>query len=251
MTDIYTSSADALEVSISRERDLTVTTYVSAPPHRSAGNAKDIHEFLSLVAAAYEDWEQRNSRPVASWVPIKYIRPKEHAEGPDANSDVILFTLISRDRRNMTPDGQRKPRGPASRQQIEDPDDPTNLITISGQFRDNIVEFKVLSIHSKNANRLAVDFERFMEAYTWYFTEQGVNRVWYDSRQKDEILEIGASEYSVRPIRYLIQTELLYKEIDKKLTKILVDFDIGSQLNTTVIDEETGLKEHSIDHGSA
>jgi len=177
------------------------------------------------------------------------MRPKEFIESPDAPSNVILFHVISRKRFNNTPDGQRRPRTPQTREQFTDPDDDTNIVTLLGQKREHIVELEVWATHSKKANEIALQFEGYMEAYDWYFTSKGINRVWFEERTEDRIETIGATEWSVRPLRYQVITELIYKDTDKKLGTITVRHDSGSKLKTTEVNAETGLVEHSIDRG--
>jgi hypothetical protein len=241
----------AIRIDIDTEKGLTVRTDSGvARAHGKSGDySKDINGFLDLVAEAWEDFQNRYAVPRANWVPVKYMRPKEFVETPEQQSNVILFKLISRKRFNSTADGERRARTPATREEFTDPDDDTNIITLLGQKRENMIEFEVWSTHSKKANEVALQFEGFMEAYDWYFTSKGINRVWFEERMEDRIEETGATEWSVRTLRYQVTTELIYKETDKKLGTITVRHDSGSKLKTTVVNEETGLKEHSIDRG--
>lgn len=242
---------NGLRIDIDRETGLTVRKApgVARAHSKSGDNAKDIDLFLNLVSEAWEDFQNNNSIPTANWVPVKYIRPKELVESPDGPSDVILFKVIKRRRFNNTPDGDRRPRKPELREQIDDPDDDTNTLSIFAQKRENLVEFAIWSTHSKKANQLALQFECFIEAYEWYFTSKGINRVWFEERTEDMVEETGATEWSVRPIRYHVITELIYESTNKKLNTITVRHDSGLKMKTTDIDTETGLVEHSIDRG--
>lgn len=242
---------NGLKIDIDREIGLKIRNApgVSREHSKSGGFSKDINGFLELVAEGWEDFQNRYAVPQANWIPIKYMRPKEFVESFDEQSAVILFHVVSRKRFNSTADGQRRPRRPEVREQLVDPDDNTNIVTLLGLKRDHIVEFEIWSTHSKKANEAALQFEGYMEAYEWYFTSKGVNRVWFEERTEDRVVEIGGTEWSVRPIRYSITTELIYKDTDKKLGTITVRHDSGSKLKTTVINAETGLNEYSIDRG--
>lgn len=245
--------ANPITIDIDREYGLTITKgplgAVARDHSKSGDYSKDINSFLDLVAEAWEDFQNRYGIPAANWVPVKYISPKEFVENFTSQSNVILFKVLSRKRFNSTSDGERRPRTPEIREQFEDPDDDNNIVTLSGMKRENIVEFTVWSKHSKKANQLALEFEGFMNAYVWYFTSKGLNRVWFEERKEDRVEVTGATEWSVRTLIYQVTTELIYKETDKKLSQITVRHDTGSKLKTTTINEETGLKEHSIDRG--
>lgn len=243
---------NGLRIDIDREIGLTVrttSTGVGREHSKSGGYAKDISGFIQLVHDGWEDFQNRYAVPRANWIPIKYMNPKEFVEKFDEQSNVILFRVISRKRFNSTPDGERRARTPEVREQFTDPDDDTNIVTLLGQKREHIVEFAIWSKHSKKANEAAEQFEGYMEAYGWYFTSKGINRVWFEERTEDRIEEIGGTEWSVRPIRYQVITELIYKDTDKKLGTITVRHDTGSKLKTTEVNAETGLMEHSIDRG--
>lgn len=238
-------------VDIQREEGVTIRTKADQERHKSEDKSKDIDGFLDLVAEAWEDYQNRYGVPTNQWVPVKYTRPKETVESPDAPSTVILFKLKSRKKGNMTPDGERLQQTPSYREEIPDPNDDENTITLLGLKRDNWVEFEIWSTHSKKANQIAIDFEGFMQAYDWYFTSKGINRVWFDERKEDTVVETGGTEWSVRTLQYLVITELIYKQVDKKLKLITVRHDTGSKLKTETINATTGLLEHSIDRGTS
>ena len=239
----------AIKIDIDRHVGLKIQTKKGVERHKSGDKARDIDDFLNLVSDAWEDYQNRFAVPVPTWVPVKYMRPKEFIESPDGPSDVILFKLNSRKRFNSTSDGQRRPRTPSVREEIADPDDSENTLTVSTLKRENIVEFQIWSVHSKKANQVALQFEAFMQAYDWYFTSKGINRVWFEQRTEDRVVETGATEWSVRTLEYLVITELIYKEVDRKLQLITVRHDSGSKLKSTTINAKTGLLEHSIDRG--
>lgn len=239
-----------VKVNYQREEELTLQTKRGQEIHRSADRARDIDDFLDLVAEAWEDYQNRFAIPRANWVPVKYMRPKEFIESFDEPSHVILFKVHSRKRFNSTPDGQRRARVPAVRETITDPDDETQAVTFASLKRENMVEFEVWATHSKKANELALQFEAFMQAYDWYFTDKGINRVWFEERLEDRIETTGATEWSVRTLRFQVITELIYKEVDKKLQLISIRYDAGGKLKSETLDAETGLMEHSIDRGT-
>lgn len=244
---------NGLKIDVDREVGLTIQSAPSvARAHSKSGDySKDINGFLDLVADGWEDFQNRYAIPTANWIPVKYMRPKEFVESPEEQSNVILFHVVSRRRFNSTADGQRRARTPAVREQFTDPEDDTNIVTLLAQKRENIVEFEIWSTHSKKANEIALQFEGFIEAYDWYFTSKGINRVWFEERTEDRIEETGATEWSVRTLRYQVTTELIYKETDKKLDTITVRHDSGSKLKTVEVNAETGLVEHSIDRGES
>ena len=244
---------NGLKIDIDREVGLKIRTApgVGRAHSKSGGYSKDINGFLDIVNDGWEDFQNRYSVPVANWIPVKYMRPKEFVESPDMPSSVILFHVVSRKRHNNAPEGQgeRRPRNPQQREEFTDPDDENNMITLLAQKREHLVQFEIWSTHSKKANEAALQFEGYMEAYDWYFGSQGINRVWFEERTEDRVEEIGGTEWSVRPIRYTVITELVYKDTHRKLGTITVRHDTGSKLKITEIDAETDLNEYSIDRG--
>lgn len=246
-----TDSEDTIIVKLRSERGLKIRTIEGVPKHRSANNNKDIHEFLLLVAEAWTDYQFRYNIPLALQVPVKYVSAKEHTEPESGGGDtVILFKLLSRKRANMSPDGERRPQDVMFMEEKQDPDDPTNLIHIYSMRRDNMVEFTVLSRHSKDANRIAMSFEEFMHAYKWYFKDMGINQLFFESRDEDKSFMVGPTEYQLRSLKFNVRTEMLFRREFRKLDDITILYDTGSKLKTTVINSETGLKEQEIDRGS-
>lgn len=245
-------AVDTPTVDIAKQEGVTIRTIDDVPKHKSADNTRDIDTALQIIADAWEDYQNRWGISRSKWVPVKYIRPKEFVESADGDAgDVILFKMISRKRFNTTPDGERRPWKPQIREQKDNPDDSTEIISIYGAKRENLVEFQVYSRHSRRANELVMMFDEFIHAYTWYFLERGVNRIYFEDRIEDKVDEIGATEFSVRTLRYMIVTEMLYREIDKKLQTITLRYDVGSKMKTEVLNESTGLQEHSIDRGQS
>jgi hypothetical protein len=235
-----------IKIAIDREVGLALYDKTKREKARSGGYSKDIDEFLELVSEAWEDFQNRNSVPFSQWIPIKYTSPKEFLESPDSRSDVILFKLKNRRRFNSSPGGERREHGTSVREEIDDPEDSNNTITILGRKRENIVEFEIWGTHSKRANQTALKFEGFMHAYDWYFTDKGINRVWFEQRTEDRLVETGGTEWSVRTLQFLVTTELIYKEVDRKLELITVRHDTGSNIKTETIDESSGLQKRTI-----
>lgn len=241
----------AITVDVKVEKGLTITKTKTQPRHRSGAKATDIDEFLGLVAEAWEDYQNRNAVPRSRFIPIKYMHPKEFIEEINASSqsDVIVFHIVNRRRWNTTADGERRPRSPELREIKDDPNNENCTISIFAEKRENTVEFAIWSRYSKNANSSIMRFESFMEAYDWYFAEKGNNRVWFEERLEDKTEVIGGTEFAVRPLRYLVITELIYKEIDKKLRRIFVRFDSGLKLNAEeTISNGIEIETLSIDH---
>jgi len=252
MPVIWTSDReDDIQLKFRIENGLTIVTKqgVNRRHSKSDDQVRDIDELPQFIHDAYEDYQNRNGVSRAKWVPVKYMAPKEAIESQDTQSDVVLMRVVSRERFNTSVDGDRRPRNPLLRETVEHPDDSNMFLKIYGMKRTNMVEFSVYSTHSKRANMLAIDFERFMHAYKFYFTARGFNRVLFEDRGEDTIKEIGATEFHIRPIQFRVDTEMLYFEVSAKLQEIILKYDVGSKLKTTVLDEATVTERHEIDRG--
>lgn len=243
-------SSNLPDIVLDKEDGLVVREVRGVAIHRSAADAKEINGFLDLVSDAIADYQRRLGIASGSTVTVKYITPREYLESPDEGHDIILFKLISRDRWNTTADGTRKPWRPSQRATATDPSDDTNIITIFNEVKENLVEFAVYSKHSKRANDLALFFERFMSAYSWYFKEMGIKDLRFEHREEDRTVTIGNDEFAMRPIRYRVFTELITQEVNKKIQVINIQYDVGNKLQSTKTSDIPLIIEHSIDHGA-
>lgn len=236
-------------VSVNKETGLVVR-HAEVPKHRSAGTTKDINQFLELVSAAFSDFQRRIGVAADKQVTVKYITPREYVESPDNGLDIVLFKLIRRYLWNSSNTTKRTPTRPTYHAQIPDPNDPNLRISEYIDKRDNDIEFTVYSKHSKRANDLAIMFENFMRAYTWYFKEMGIDQINYLERLEDEVKMIGNDEFSIRPIRYTVTTQSVVQETTRKISEIKIDYDIGLLMQSKTTSEDPEVVEHSIIHGS-
>ena len=242
--------ANLPDVQLSRQDGLVVREVTGVPRHRSAGDAKEITDFLDLVNDALLDYQIRLGIATTKRVGVQYITPKEYLESPDQGHDVVLFKLISRERWNTTTDGERRPWKPIRVASADDPNDPNNYITIYSEVRENIVEFAVYSKHSKRANELATFFERFMTAYTWYFKDMGIKNLYFETRTEDSTEVLGNDEFAIRPLRYMVFTDLITQEVDRKIQVINIQYDVGNRLKVEEVSTIPWILEYSIDHGA-
>jgi hypothetical protein len=236
-------------VGIRRVKDITVRDTESLPALRSGRGAVDIDGFLDLVSLSLDDFQRRTGRSTGDRMSIVQQWPKEGVETPDEGQNLVLFRVISRKPQNTTNEGTRRKWKPTERLTIPHPDDPTNqTLKVYSMRYDHIVEFRVSSPHGARANELALLFEEAMLAYAWFLKEMGVQDVQYSERREDAIEKIGGTELHVRPIRYFVRTEDITQETTRRITDILIHFDEGPALETTVVNDYHGIEDHQAFH---
>lgn len=226
----------------------TVRTIAELPPTVSAGGAKDLDEFIDLLAVALVDYQKRLSIAPAERLLVREEYPKDEVESPDRGISLALFKVVSRMYRNTTNDGVRRPRRPTHRETINHPDDSTLRLQVFALEMDNVVEIKIVSPHAKRANELALFFEKFMLAYAWYFKEMGIADLFYEERLTDMIEVIGGNELHVRPLRYCVRTQIVSQEVTRSIDEVLVHYDTGPALRSEQINETYGVVDHTIVH---
>jgi len=237
-----------LKVSVNEVRGTTVTHVGSIPPAQSAGQAKDLNEFIDLAAIALVDYQRRLGIVESERLVLREAYPKDPVESPDRGIGLALFRVISRKFMNTSNDGERRPRRPTTRESVSHPDDPTLMLTVCAQEMDNIVEFRVVSPHAKRANEMALLFERFIMAYTFYFRDMGLAHIYFMERLEDTIEVIGGNELHVRPLRFYVRTQVITQQIAKLIDEVLVEYDTGPLLRTEKINEQYDIENYSVKH---
>lgn len=224
----------------------TVRTVDRVPRLKSGDIAKGIDVFLDLVAVGLQDYQRRIARSSGDKLVVREQWPKDPVENPDKGLNLAVFRVISRKPSNTTNEGERRPWRPRQIEQIEHPDDTGLVLTVFSMRYDHEVEFMVASPHAKRANELALLFEDFMMAYSWFLKEAGVQEVHYLERREDKIETINGNELYIRPIRFFVRTEDITQETAKKISEVIIHFDDGPALKTTVLNKLYGIKDHEV-----
>ncbi len=87
-----------------------------------------------------------------------------------------------------------------------------------------------------------------MLASTWFYKEMGVSEVHYIERREDKLQTIGGQELYLRPIRYFVRTEDIIQEEKARIDEILIHYDVGPALKTTVQNAYHGIEDHEAHH---
>lgn len=194
---------------------------------RSHGTAKSLLGFYTLVEQALHDYQLREGVPLEKH--IIYT-----AEDPDvtAVTETIAYGLIRRGPGNFGKgqpfDGSTKNLRPIQRETVEDKENPDYKQTILGYVHDNIVRFICWSRTSDTANKRAKWFEEFMSDYNWWFTLQGVKRVFYSGQGQDLNIDIGGNKWRGRPIDFYVATEDIRIFSEKRFEEIVLNLRVTS-----------------------
>lgn len=233
-------------IGIHKVRGTIVRGIASMPPHWSAGQAKDLDEFIDLAEHALRDYQKRLGISSGEQLVLREEYPKDPVEAPDVGLNLAVISVVSRKLTNTTNDGERRPWRPREVETVEHPEDSSLFLTTLVLEMDNVVEIRIMSPHAKRANEWALFFERFVLAYSWYFKEMGIAQIQFDERREDTIEKIGGEELHVRPLRFFVRTQIVTQKVARKIDEILVHYDVGPLLRHEVTDEQYGVSEFSV-----
>lgn len=239
-------STTGLNLTIQRVPGLRVRTQDYIPPQKSVGPSKDVDEFLVLVNDALQIHQENLNLDRTHRLSVRAAWPKDPVEQIGQGLSVVAMRVINRRPANMSPDRERRQLKPRFREVTKHPTDPKLRIVISTLPLDNIVEFRVMSSDCSTADDWALFFERFMQSWTFYFKDAGIQEVRFEERMADTIEVIGGSDIYIRPIRFFVRTELVSQAVAHRIDEVRVEMDGGLALNTEIIDPELGISDHFV-----
>ena len=236
-------------VSVAKVPGLAIRSQNAAdiPAQRSLGTAKDIDDLLPMIDAALREHQKRLAIEPSKWLAVTAFWPKNPVDCPDKTAARVVMRVANRRQANMANDTTRHQRKPIFKEARKDPNDPNSQVQVQSLWRDNVIEFRVMSSDQSRADDMALFFERFMESWYWYFRDQGIQNIYFDERLEDRIEVIGGAEVYIRPIRYQVRTEIIFQSRASTLRDIRVQFDDGLAAKETVVDEELGISDYSVD----
>jgi hypothetical protein len=243
------SAVSGVQVTTDKVPGLKIRTqnWMASPPQTSLGTAKDIDALLPLIDAALKAHQERLAIDPAKRLVASSFWPKDVVDRADKATARVVMRLFNRRKGNFSNDGTREQRRPMHKETRPDPKDPSRMITVQSLWRDNTIEFRVMSADQSRADDMALFFELFMEAWNWYFHDKGIQDLRFEERLEDRIEVIGGTEVYVRPLRYHVRTETIYQTASRTLSDIRVQFDDGLTGKETVVDEELGISDYSVD----
>lgn len=229
-----------------RTKGLVVTTQDYIPPHRSQAMNRELHDFFELIVPALQEHQDRDGIPRDRQLKFRMIKAKDPIDKVDTDISMVVARVISRKPWNTSPDRERRVLRPQQREVFQHPDKSNFLVIQQGMVYENIVEFRVTSADASKAIENAYFFEQFMYGWLFYFKDLGVKNIWYRGWEEAEVEEIGGQEFYVYPIRFAIETETLYHSVQSKIQEVTLEYDVGEEITTEVINQELGIKKHSI-----
>lgn len=199
---------------------------------RSPHPAVDIDGFYSLVGEALRVYQLAEGKAedrlliyTEEYPPVQYERE--------------TITVRLRDRApgvmgKAAPQGTPRELKPTVREVYDDPTLPRYQIWELGWMRDNVIEFCIWSQTNKEANKLALWFEDFMNANMWFFRSRGVNQLYFQGRDAD--FNIIDKRLVGRPLTYFVRTERITQLREKVLEEIVVNLTVTDDVNATLSD---------------
>lgn len=199
---------------------------------RSPHPAVDIDGFYSLVGEALRVYQLAEGRAedklivyTEEYPPVQYVRETITVRLRDRGPGVMG---------KSAPMGKPRELKPTVRDVYDDPILPRYQIWELGWMRDNIIEFTMWSQSNKEANKMALWFEDFMNANMWFFRSRGVNQLYFNGR--DEDFHILDKRLVGRPLTYFVRTERITQLREKVLEEIVVNLTVTTDQEATLDD---------------
>jgi hypothetical protein len=115
------------------------------------------------------------------------------------------------------------------REEVTDPNNPGYNIATLGYWYDNTIRLTCWARTNKRANKRADWLESLMMEYMWFFTAEGISRIFYLGRQGDTYKEIDGNKWYGRPLDYFARTEKIITLSEKQIEEILVKRTLATQ----------------------
>lgn len=264
--DQYLAPSGAFRSNVVRELKETLTHDVNdfayniylrqtqAERLRSRENAASIKDFIRIIYQSLRilDPEIQFVPAFPDWV----IDTDKSIKVPVATSPrkTITWSLIRREPGTIDahPFGARKEIKARVREEliavpdfdknIDDPNTIFRLYTSRGQWFDNLMQFDIWSKSAWEAEQLVEFFEDFMFDYQGMFLENGINKMYYFSRVRDETILKWRNGLQNRSLIYYIRSERVSIREVFPIKRI----DIKAQFRTLLPSEVTGAEKELI-----
>lgn len=199
---------------------------------RSPFPAVDIDGFYSLVNEAMRVYQLAEGRAEDRLIIFSEEYPPENYE-----REMVTVRLIDRGPAVMSksaPQGSPRELKPTVREVYDDPVLPRYQIWELGWMRDNIIEFCIWSQTNKEANKIALWFEDFMNNNMWFFRSRGVNQLYFNGRDNDFV--ILDKRLVGRPLTYFVRTEKITQLREKVLEEVVVNLTVTNDQEAELSD---------------
>lgn len=199
---------------------------------RSPYPAVDIDGFYDLVGDALREYQLAEGKAedrlmiyTEEYPPEDYVRETVTVRLRDRAPGVMGKTA---------PQGSPRNLKPTVREVYDDPVLPRYQIWELGWMRDNVIEFCMWSQTNKEANKMALWFEDFMNANMWFFRSRGVNQLYFNGRDND--FTILDKRLVGRPLTYFVRTERVTQLREKVLEQIVVNLTVTTDVDAELAD---------------
>ena len=199
---------------------------------RSPFPAVDIDGFYSLVSEAMRSYQLAEGRAEERLIVFSEEYPPQNYE-----NEMVTVRLIDRGPAVMSksaPQGSPRELKPTVREVYDDPVLPRYQIWELGWMRDNIIEFCIWSQTNKEANKIALWFEDFMNNNMWFFRSRGVNQLYFNGRDNDFV--ILDKRLVGRPLTYFVRTEKITQLREKVLEEMVVNLTVTTDVDAELAD---------------
>jgi hypothetical protein len=192
----------------------------AVPKSRSKDRAKDVGDLPALVAEALRVHQDRLGLAPGRRLTVRAAWPKDLQASKDERLDTVAMRVVSRMPANMSCDRVRRQYGNRVMGVHDHPDDPNLAVTVLMKPFDNVVEFRVMSTDASDADNWVDLFQRFMDAWNFYFIESGIVKVAFLERGPDSVEWYDAASVYVRPLRYFVKTQQITQTTTRKIDSI-------------------------------
>lgn len=197
--------------------------HLLGPERKGYRPAKDINDFAMLVEAVLLEEQEIEGRLERD----KYIFRK-YCSDNEINNPTISWKILKRKPGLMQQVKIHDENGKREyvyrfRGVSDDVTDVGYSIFHYGKIMDNYVEFTMNANDPATVDEMATWFEDVMDRYKWFFSFQGINRVFFIERTEDSFENIRSNlQYKISMI-YFIRTEKTISLKTKDLERITIN----------------------------
>lgn len=189
--------------------------------------AKSLLEVPGLIKGCLEHYQQR-----AGIAEDDYLFFTTEMPDFERKTEAVTYSVVSSlpggRGRGGPLDQPSKELKPFLRESIEDPDAPGYKRAVLGHWHDNIIRLTCWAKTSWRAEERVYWVEKVMKEYAWFFALQGISRLYFWERHRDEMREISGNKIYGKPLDFFVRTEEITIISEKMLEDIVIKLSVES-----------------------
>lgn len=180
----------------------------------------DINDFFTLVQEALI--ARQDNDGVASTHRLLFC---EEDPPEDLDTEAITFKLVKRlpggIGQGAPGESRTRERTSHHRTELDHPNRPGETLEVMGRRYDNYIDFYIYAKTNKQARTRLVWFDKFMDAFRWYYRLFGFNTLFLETEER-ETIKIKTQELKRYATRYFVSLDETYFVSKQKLRELKI-----------------------------